>query len=439
MKFGLRMPSLKRRISARTSLKRIVRHRAGLKMPRGYGFITNPKKFAYNKVYNRTSFSADRLFRAGHKKTASGTSITSSNISGKTLLIILALIMLFVFWPIGLVLIIYLIIKHFNKSKEKISENFDKSSSDSATDIIPMKGNSNVPANISIPEPTKSLLWITNEDISKIESATTIKLTVEIGVDGANITNSKDNPNFFSEPSLIWTQLPVELNSDIEKEPMYYPSYSGLSPRHRFQYLSWLEDITRETNLSYVFLYFYGLERHLLIGNYDLAVDEILKLLNSHNKGTFRSYAIHSLIAGSVFRKRPDIIDKAPFLLEDISDLSLALRMLRKKELSAKEIMNFSSRVGFNNKRYIKLYPDLFEKELQTKIDEFEKQNNSLLSQFDYDSLAKDNLMVFANLSFPSKIRTIKFPVLLEDEKFKNIAYSLLAETHNHIKQISKK
>lgn len=56
MKFGFRKPSLKKRISARTSLKRQIVHRAGLKMPRGYGWVRDPKKYAYNKVYNRTTF-----------------------------------------------------------------------------------------------------------------------------------------------------------------------------------------------------------------------------------------------------------------------------------------------------------------------------------------------------------------------------------------------
>lgn len=56
IKIGPRKPSLKKRISARTSIKRQVVHRAGLKMPRGYGWVRNPKKAAYNKVYNRTTF-----------------------------------------------------------------------------------------------------------------------------------------------------------------------------------------------------------------------------------------------------------------------------------------------------------------------------------------------------------------------------------------------
>ena len=55
MKFGFRTPSFKKRIAARTSWKRVVRHNLGFKAPRGYGWITNPKKYMYNKVYNKTT------------------------------------------------------------------------------------------------------------------------------------------------------------------------------------------------------------------------------------------------------------------------------------------------------------------------------------------------------------------------------------------------
>ena len=64
MKFGLRTPSLKRRISARTSIKRQVIHRAGVKMPRGMGAVRNPKKAVYNKAYNKTSLSVFKLLKA---------------------------------------------------------------------------------------------------------------------------------------------------------------------------------------------------------------------------------------------------------------------------------------------------------------------------------------------------------------------------------------
>jgi hypothetical protein len=55
MKIGFRIPSLSKRIAARTSVKRYIRQSMGIKAPRGYGWITNPKKYAYNKIYNKTS------------------------------------------------------------------------------------------------------------------------------------------------------------------------------------------------------------------------------------------------------------------------------------------------------------------------------------------------------------------------------------------------
>ena len=55
MKFGFRIPSLTKRIAARTSLKRVIRHNLGFKAPRGMGWITDPRKALYNKVYNKTS------------------------------------------------------------------------------------------------------------------------------------------------------------------------------------------------------------------------------------------------------------------------------------------------------------------------------------------------------------------------------------------------
>jgi len=63
MKIGIRKPSLSKRINARTSIKRQVVHRAGLKMPRGYGWVRNPRKFVYNKVNNRTSFDIFKILK----------------------------------------------------------------------------------------------------------------------------------------------------------------------------------------------------------------------------------------------------------------------------------------------------------------------------------------------------------------------------------------
>ena len=55
VKIGFRVPSLTKRIASRTSVKRYVRQNLGFKAPKGYGWLTNPKKAAYNRVYNRTT------------------------------------------------------------------------------------------------------------------------------------------------------------------------------------------------------------------------------------------------------------------------------------------------------------------------------------------------------------------------------------------------
>mgnify|MGYP000468395961 CR=1 FL=1 len=66
MKFGLRTPSLKKSISARTTgrakrtIKKALIPGYGKK---GMGWLKNPKKAAYNKAYNKTSFSVTDLFK----------------------------------------------------------------------------------------------------------------------------------------------------------------------------------------------------------------------------------------------------------------------------------------------------------------------------------------------------------------------------------------
>ena len=66
MKFGMRTPSLKKSIKARTT-RRVKRAVKKAVIPRyrkkGVGWIKNPKKAAYNKVYKKTSFSIFDLFK----------------------------------------------------------------------------------------------------------------------------------------------------------------------------------------------------------------------------------------------------------------------------------------------------------------------------------------------------------------------------------------
>ena len=66
MRFGMRTPSINKSIKARTTgkAKRAIKKAVILGYgKKGIGWIKNPKKAAYNKVYKKTSFGIMDLFK----------------------------------------------------------------------------------------------------------------------------------------------------------------------------------------------------------------------------------------------------------------------------------------------------------------------------------------------------------------------------------------
>lgn len=117
MKFGLRFPSIKKRIAARLSWKRYLRHSVGLKAPRGFGVFTNRKKFIYNFFYNRTSVSLDRVLKFRKSKNQSAG-------CGCLTLIVIAFAMMIIeqYWyyflgGAGIIIIAYIFIQSSNQQK----------------------------------------------------------------------------------------------------------------------------------------------------------------------------------------------------------------------------------------------------------------------------------------------------------------------------------
>lgn len=66
MKIGMRTPNLKKSIKARTTGK-VKRKIKKALIPgygkKGMGWVKDPKRAAYNKMYNKTSFSLLDLFK----------------------------------------------------------------------------------------------------------------------------------------------------------------------------------------------------------------------------------------------------------------------------------------------------------------------------------------------------------------------------------------
>ena len=124
MKIGMRKPSLTRSLKARTTSKWKRQAKKAI-IPgygkKGMGWVKNPKKAMYNKVYHKTTFGLSDLFKSSKKKkrkvvTNKQQSILASN-SKKQLtpkehkeaglvFMVLGAIFLFLFPPLGLFLFI---------------------------------------------------------------------------------------------------------------------------------------------------------------------------------------------------------------------------------------------------------------------------------------------------------------------------------------------
>ncbi|MCI0564532.1 MAG: TerB N-terminal domain-containing protein, partial [Nitrososphaera sp.] len=115
---------------------------------------------------------------------------------------------------------------------------------------------------------TAKLLIGSPDDPGQFTTGFGLGLTVSISANGVSCAPMKA-----ADPSTIFTRLAVRAPRDMASvpHPPYYPSYMELSPEQRWVYLSWLKDVRQPIYIGYVFIYYYGLERHLLLGDYDSA------------------------------------------------------------------------------------------------------------------------------------------------------------------------
>lgn len=92
------------------------------------------------------------------------------------------------------------------------------------------------------------------------------------------------------ENCLIDPSLPVEEPGPMPPDVPYYPSYRALEPRARGGYLHWLADGrgNPDAEIGYVFLYFYGLERRLILDGsldeHDSLIAEVERLHRVYHK-----------------------------------------------------------------------------------------------------------------------------------------------------------
>lgn len=290
-----------------------------------------------------------------------------------------------------------------------------------------------------IHEDLKDLIWIAdgpkknyvNDSKKEIYEANGIKITFSI-MNG-------------DEPSLIYLKLPVSLVEDVGhvERPPYYPRYSELTPEQKGVYWKLISNpYNSNIDVGFVFILYYGLERHLFKGDYERAFNVILKLRDYHSNKSFQVYSGNALILTCLMKQRADLALKFMKSLDkdyeyNFSDnLFVLCKYSLEIPMTARDIMRMSKSFEFTKGTYIKEYPEVFEETLCEVIKEKYSRTDILISEFitntELKKVRNEPVGIFANMSIIEE--TIKVPLLIECFKFKKAIYDLLEASHEKVK-----
>jgi hypothetical protein len=240
------------------------------------------------------------------------------------------------------------------------------------------------------------------------------------------------------EPSAISTKLMIKQprNPLFVESLSYFPRYDLLTPEQRWIYLDWLTDIDKPVNIGYVFLYYYGLERHLFLGLYEQAFRMIVRLRKHHLVSSFPRYSANALLAAILLHKRTDLYDifAESFLKENmmVSNLHLYVKYLLNFPITPEEIIYMSSVAGFTNKRYIKAEYSLFLDILSRNLYDCYGIMGMPWNDVIIDKIPKTYEEIVANTSLTP--RNISIPKLFGDKQLSNNVLKLLQKTHEDTK-----
>ena len=248
------------------------------------------------------------------------------------------------------------------------------------------------------------------------------------------------------EPSLIFMSMPMKQPVDeiLIPRPPYYPHYVGLTPEQRWIYLKLLSNpYNPKIDIGYVFILYYGLERHLLHGDFHSAFNVILKLRGVHKNKSFQYYSGNALILSALWKGKGEYIP--PFIksLGDEREYHFSVNLLLMSYYSfnvpfqPKDIMLTAKEFLFTKTNYIKNNHDVFENCLKETIKEKTGLEHINLKDFFTDSVVESlrrfDTHIYANTSLVST--EISIPILITNQKFKSHMLMYLILAHEKTKQ----
>lgn len=288
----------------------------------------------------------------------------------------------------------------------------------------------------------RDLLWI-SYDKNIPENIRGFTVNLKMNSDGKIETETIKQVK--PDPSTIWVHLPVREGS-FSPLP-YWPHYISLAPEQRFAYLTWLRDISKPIDTGFVFLYFYGLERHLIIGDIDRAVEQIIRLRNNHPNKSFQTYSRNSIIHACIMRGRLDLLANI-HEKTDVQDFSNAQIILAHNfgfGLSADNLIDLFYKLYPKSRKAIKENMDLLLETTEKTLIELYGKSSMSLEDINVSRTRLATEARFCNYTFPDHVRFVDITDYMSCKSFLkkidavfNIAYENYKVVNRELKKKQK-
>jgi len=222
-----------------------------------------------------------------------------------------------------------------------------------------------------------------------------------------------------NDPSTIYFSMPVTIPINIGNvsPPFRYPKYYKLTAEQKYVYLNWLHDIDQPIDEGYRHLFFFGLERQLIIGDFDAAWKMILKLRKAvtMNDYFFIANSEKTLFTACFFYNRHDLLSEMKYLFDNRgwSNTQILIKYYIHEPIEAFETINILNGTKVNQ-RYFDIAPKIYIEEMTKLL--IEKVGHSFIRAEDFikeEKKEKSMILGFHNYSLPYELRKIN--ILLPD------------------------
>jgi len=234
-------------------------------------------------------------------------------------------------------------------------------------------------------------------------------LYFSISIDNDGNISHDSSYDQVGDPSTIYVHLPISEDAWVSPLP-YWPHYTSMSSGQRFTYLNWLRDVDQPIEIGYVFLYYYGLERHMLIGDFEKAFNQIIRLRNIHKQKSFLSYSEKALIHACILQNRMDLLADLHEKTE-ISGFSNSQMLLAYNlglDLSADNLVNVMNSAFPLARKAIKENRPLMHRFVSEALTEKYGVDSFAIKGYDLSKTRTTSEIRFANYTFPEKFRKVE-------------------------------